>query len=980
MLIALSSAQVGYAAATAAAGNVEEIVVTGSYIKGTPENSAAPVDVITNQDLQDVGNPNIQEFIKDLGIASGLLAETNQFNAPAQGTEGIVTINLRGLGAGRTLTLINGRRQVATESNGVDVSAFPMAAFGRTEILKDAAAVTYGSDAIAGVVNFISREGFEGFEISGSNTWLEESNGNNTISAIGGWAGERMNGFVAAEFDHRSELAIKDKDWGLLPFAQNFNGGWSTTGMPGTTYLRNPAIPVGAASLPGTNQQQFRGIDPQCVPLGGDPALGPCGFQFTFFDNLIEKTNTNKYYGEFNYDVSDSSKFHVEALYSYLDMPHWNSSPGYPPNSLYGPDRIVPANNPGLIQYKADYPALFACVATNTCSATVPLPAGTTIANVQVYQRSRMLGVNGRDGEALSAYREVATWRLGTSLIGEAFDGALGYNFAVTYSNRNRKSNGYDMQVQGMAFALNGLGGPGCTPGGANPATSTAGAGPCQWFNPFSEAIAFSAPKGIANPTFNPTVANSDELINWLTLEASGREINELLVWDAIFNGELEQFELPGGKIGWAAGFQARNEKYQTELSDVANRAVSPCPWTDPFAVTMGFVTAGQLSPNCNIKTGRLAFGIPADNANTSRTVYALFSEFALPITDTLNMQAAVRFEDYGSQGGSTIDPKLALKWQALDWIALRGSISTTFRGPPLSYLSGVNSFLANFPAPLLAYRAVNVVGNPDLQPERAVVFNTGLIVEVGGFTGTADYWNFNFSDPFQTEAYDQVLTAYNAAGCFNTGAGVGSATCNDLRLHVEPLGATTALMEAINVNIINGGKIKTDGVDVSLRYLFSDVMGGELTVGTEATYTIKYDSDDFKTLGGTTLATGGDFVGLMNIGKNPFYPLPDLKGNAFVRFAWNDWRFSYTLRYVGDYTDRAAIGANANLVDVDSFTTQDVTAMYTWKDLNIAASVFNLTDEDPPSAFQPLNYDPYTANPFGRMVKLQLTYTLGAK
>ena len=139
------------------------------------------------------------------------LAETNQFSAPAQGTEGIVTINLRGLGAGRTLTLINGRRQVATESNGVDVSAFPMSAFARTEILKDAAAVTYGSDAIAGVVNFISRTGFEGIEISGSNTWLDESNGNNTINVIGGMAGERWNGFLALEFDHRSELKFETR-------------------------------------------------------------------------------------------------------------------------------------------------------------------------------------------------------------------------------------------------------------------------------------------------------------------------------------------------------------------------------------------------------------------------------------------------------------------------------------------------------------------------------------------------------------------------------------------------------------------------------------------------------------------------------------------------------------------------------------------------------------------------------------------------
>ncbi len=91
-----------------------------------------------------------------------------------------------------------------------------MSAFGRTEILKDGAAALYGSDAIAGVVNFITREGFEGLEVTGSNSWLDESSQNN-INLIAGWAGERMNAFAAVEYDHRGELHIKDRDWGLKP-------------------------------------------------------------------------------------------------------------------------------------------------------------------------------------------------------------------------------------------------------------------------------------------------------------------------------------------------------------------------------------------------------------------------------------------------------------------------------------------------------------------------------------------------------------------------------------------------------------------------------------------------------------------------------------------------------------------------------------------------------------------------------------------
>jgi outer membrane receptor protein involved in Fe transport len=675
-----------------------------------------------------------------------------------------------------------------------------------------------------------------------------------------------------------------------------------------------------------------------------------------------------KTYGELNYELTDDSKLHVEALYSYLDMPEWKSSPAYPPNSLFGADRVIPATHPGLIQFKQDYPEMFAT-----------LPAGTTIDTVEAYMRSRMLGVNGRNGEPLSAYIEAETYRFGASLTGNATEN-VGYTLGATFSRREREANGYDMQIQGMAFALNGLGGEGCTPGGANPATSTPGVGPCEWFNPFSQAIERSAVTG-PNPTFVPAVANSKELINWLTLEGTGNTINELLVFDLVFDGEFEFMTLPGGAIGWALGAQTRNESYETELSPVSNRADSPCPWTDPFAVTLGFTTADQLSPNCNPKTGRVGFGVPGDEADESRTVYAVFSELALPITDTLDVQAAVRFEDYGSDGGSTIDPKFAVKWQAFDWLAFRASASSTFRGPSLSYLSGVNTYLQNIAA-ANAYRAVNVIGNDDLDPESALATSAGIILQAGGFTATVDYWKFDFQDPFQIESAAQILGAYGGNGCFDGGAGapVGgpiSPICQQLRPRIEPTGAVSADLAAVNTYFINGTDIDTDGVDFMAQYAF-DMIGGQITVGFEGTYTNKYESEDFESLEGIVLAPGGDFAGEMNIGLNPFYPLPDLKGNAFVRYGNDNWQLGYTMRYVTEYDDETpGLGFfHPYLVEIEEMTTHDVTAVYTWNEFIVSASVYNLTDEDPPYAFAAQEYDPYTHNPLGRIVKLQLTYT----
>ena len=958
------------AAASAAEGIIEEIIVTGSYIKGSAEDAALPIDVITTEDLQDVGNPSMIEFIRSLGITAGNLGETNQFNSPGQGQYGVTTINLRGLGSARTLTLINGRRHVATEDNGVDVAAFPMNAWGRTEILKDGAAALYGSDAIAGVVNFISRAGFEGVELTGSNQWIDGSDGNQMLGLTLGWANDSTNALLVFEYDHRSELQIKDRDWGLKPFIDNLNGGWSTTGMPGTLYLFDPSIALADGALPGTNQQVYAGPDPGCETLGGQLLFGTCNFQFTFFDNLVEETDQYKVYGEANYQFNDTTTLHVEGMYSLMDMPEWKSSPAYPPNSLFGPDRIIPANHPGLIQFKADYPELFA-----------NLPAGETIDTVQAYQRSRMLGVNGRNGKPLEAEFQTTTYRLAASLEGE-FD-AFGYDFGISYSQRKRETNGYDMQVQGMAFALNGYGGAGCTPGGTDPATSTQGQGPCLWYNPFSQAIDYSAVADLNNPNFVEAVSNPPELIDWLTLHGEGEFTNELLVFDFVVNGDTG-IELSGGTIGWAAGLQARNEKYDTKLNDVADAAVEPCPWTNPFAVTLGFVTADQLSPNCTVQFGLLAFGVPGDEFNTSRTVYAAFAEFALPVTDTLDIQAAVRFEDYGQDGGSTVDPKLALRWQATDWLALRGSVSTTFRGPPQSYLGGVDTILQNIPA-ANAYRAVNLVGNEDLDPEKAVATNFGVIFQSGGLFATVDYWYFDFSDPFQLESAGQILNAYGANQCQGNGtpqnpfgAGVGTPVCDDLRPRFVPEGTTQAGLASVDTYYINGSDISTNGLDFNVSYTFSDVGGGELTVGTEGSYVLEYESDDFVSLNGTVLAPGGDFVGYMNIGQNPFYPLPDLKGNAYVRYNLGGLRLGYTFRYTADYEDLGAHALNQDLRDVDDMVMHDLTAIYSWNSLTVAASVFNLTDEDPPEVYLPQNYDPYTHSALGRQYKLQLTYTFG--
>lgn len=202
------------------------VTVTGSLIQGTPEDAALPVDVLSAEDLRLQGNPSALDLIKSLPVSSGVLGDTNQFDGRAQGSEGSGTVNLRGLGSSRTLVLLDGKRLApnpfAYAGNGsVDTNILPMAAVGRVEILKDGAAATYGSDAVAGVVNFITRTDYEGFEVGGDYKAVDGSDGDYTVNAVGGWQTDFGSFLLAGGYQHRSELSTTERDWALRDFLGN---------------------------------------------------------------------------------------------------------------------------------------------------------------------------------------------------------------------------------------------------------------------------------------------------------------------------------------------------------------------------------------------------------------------------------------------------------------------------------------------------------------------------------------------------------------------------------------------------------------------------------------------------------------------------------------------------------------------------------------------------------------------------------------
>jgi iron complex outermembrane recepter protein len=907
-------------------GEVDDtIVVTGSLIRGAVETDSVPIEVITAEELVNSGSPTVVELLRNLSASSGADGETNQFTS--NGLEGLSNVNLRGLGPSRTLVLLNGRR-MATAPYGigetaqpfVDTNLIPTAAIGRVEVLKEGAAATYGSDAIAGVVNFITRRNFNGLEVGGDYQFIEGSDGNYTVSGAAGWANDATSLLFSAGYQRRSELSTRERDWAVRPYEENPEGGWSSISNPGR-FFRLPAF------------SSF--VDPNCGLLGGRQEAAACRFQFSPFDNLIEEEERYQLFAEWNQELGDGHTFHLEGLYARTDVPEWKTSPSYPPQALLG--QIVPATHPGAIDFFAQNPTLGA----------IP-PAG-----LVYFGRTFGWGGLPPNGTAQTGFRNYAAFRVSAGLKGSLFGDAINYDIGATYMEDRGQRGTPDTYVERLRLALLGLGGPACT-------GSTPGANGCLYYNPFSNAIARGAINGVVNPQYRAALANSPELVDWMTDLSTTDARTNLMVVDAVFTGNTP-ITLGGGPVAWAAGAQYRVDGYKLDPNDIADLTVFPC--------TVPGVT------NCASPTGPLAFLAGTLPADLSRDVKAVFAEMNVPFSDTFEAQLALRYEDYGGAVGSTIDPKLSVRWQVMDWLALRASGGTTFRGPALTQLNGQFTSL-QFIAPANAFRAVDTFGNPNLSPESATTYNFGIIVEPGNFRGTIDYWGFDFSDPVIIEPVDAIIS--NVLANITTSPLLSRVTFNG-----TPSGANVS---RVAVNIINGPDIKTSGVDISGEYTFDNVFwNSEFTIGASASYIIEYVIDDLR-INGLLVAPSFDAVGKLNRGTG-FRSQPQWKGELFANWEVGNHNVRLISRYTTDYTDqrttpyipRAELGGVAVTAGktIEAVWMHDLN--WTWRmenGLRLSASVSNILDEDPPFARLDLNYDPYTHNPIGRTIKIGFSRT----
>ena len=315
--------------------DVEEVVVTGSYIKGSPTDRASPVELYDRSTIEAIGAVNVADITANIAVNSGSENQADSFTSGA--LQGRTNVNLRGLGLSSTLVLFDGRRQTvagATANDGsvfVDTSSIPIIALERVEVLKEGAASIYGSDAVAGVVNYIFRRDFTGFEVDLTHQETDlGSQEDDRVSFIWGAGSGDTNLVLAYSALDRSPLSQSELE--LAPLG--------ISGL-GTSFLLFGPSTVESGPYAGTYSAFQNVPDPNCVANKGiliPQASGSrCGFKYGPRFNIVNDEEHNQLYVSLKTVLTSGINAELDYLKAETDVFDNPQSPSYPALSYLSP-------------------------------------------------------------------------------------------------------------------------------------------------------------------------------------------------------------------------------------------------------------------------------------------------------------------------------------------------------------------------------------------------------------------------------------------------------------------------------------------------------------------------------------------------------------------------------------------------------------------------------------------------------------------
>lgn len=734
---------------------IEEVVVTGSFLRGSPLDAPSPVQVVDRSSIEAQGAAVIWDVIKNLEVNSGSIS--NPGSGDNTQVSGSANVNLRNLGENSTLTLINGKRMVpaavTTRSGGefVDLNSIPLVMTDRVEILTDGGSALYGADAVAGVVNIIMRNDFEDFELYGDIQGVQKADEkyDATVSAIWGWASDDgdTNLVISAERFERDPVTVRETN--AFSDLQDFNGTVSAVGgffasaaigAPTPMAWLNMDVMARNASQGGTFAPVW--TDPGCYTTfghDGGPLIEPgarrynqgqaggsCADDVSEWAIAAQETVRNSYAGTFEHTFSDNAEFY--SFFQHSESTIHRGDDGY--NESRGPTIFLPqpgahGGNPvgAYLELGAFAAAAGLTPPTAADMPNHPLAAANGGPNVAAWSQVRN-GIIRQGGDGNITETSSSAVQVGLRGEFEAFDRAINYDIGYSWSESSMEENYRTFNRERTELAALGLGGENCSPNGRSDfdfagAPGAFGFLPNLWASDaaafsqtFFPAFVFTTRESISlgltsnnqgqdgcqfyNPFLsslsNPNVANDPALMDYI-LEDVRRvdKRNKLAVFDAVVSGEL--FEMKGGTAQFAVGGQYR----ERNTKEIANELHYPGLQNRILGYDENGVPNDFHRVSNNYECAMCAF-----NYNDARTTSAAFMELSLPFIENVETQIALRFEDYGGQIGSELSPKIAMSWRPFEELLVRGSFSQSFRAPNIAIVqTGLQSSSVSFQDPI---------------------------------------------------------------------------------------------------------------------------------------------------------------------------------------------------------------------------------------------------------------------------------------
>ena len=867
---------------------VEEVFVTGSLIrKKTGYESSSPVTVVDRELIGKQGVADLVDLAGTLTVNAGSIVsqETGALIGTSQ-------FNIRNLGSGSTLTLINGRRgglSAVADSNGnlfFDNKQLPLAMIERIDVQTDGASTTYGSDAVAGVVNIITRKGFEGFELSAR--YQDSSNESFSLNLATGFKTDRGMFNLYATYYNQSRNHRTDFDW----LVERIHGDGdltkskliSSTGSPGTYRPVNATLAGGSVISASAFGPRYPDVD--CEAAGGVMVGGICRYNFADQVAIVPEENRLQIFTEIEYDFSDTSKFFSEFSFSNNNIVRTQGPNGFSNGLVSNGNTYIPADHPfNFWTEDISDPTGNSLVYVDPSD---PRWAAGTLQAVDLACQCRPQGVEANGSGDSAPFNRIIDLDYIRSMIGFerrlSDSWLLSTNYMFAQATRNFRALNNWNSVTLNQSVLDGT------------------------FNPFGSS---RVTPDLVSPKDGVSVAgNSPETLLFIMNQSRSRQESTQQVFEVVASGEVSD------SVDLAIGAQYRKDERDTTPDALASRGLG----------NSSSLGAGPSSAEQNIS--------------------AVFTEAYLPLSEKMELTLALRHEDYGQDGGSTTDPKLAFRWDISDMLALRTSWGTAFQGPsiPQTGLSSSSAFIDDSAVLNTTTGQLecgdgggsNIVdidtqGSDNLKPQSSENFNLGLILNLtGDLRLSVDYWNFDYKDLITKDDAQTVVDD----DCKDDGV------LNDPKIVRDAAGQ----LREIDLFFVNSDSVKTDGIDIAADYNF-----GAFNTGLNLTYVNKFEvTDDGKTFDG---------VGNRNF-TNRFGSLPEIRATAKLGFAEGQHAANLIVRYIDSYLNDQNLDDQENPFKIDSYVAVDLNYAYDLQmnldyPIRLKVGVRNLFDEDPPSLGQ---------------------------